>query len=163
VTYAEEPVSNQFIQIANSGQAVKSTNYFDTVAAARGQFFLSWNAGAGRLLVPDSEKLTVREMRSADYVIVTSGCWSERGGITAVELLSEDNSDTPFVVTLPASQCDRMLPATDSGSAPYISVWTRGGQELRLPGRFRHGHELPCLMAWESHEGTRLSPMTTWR
>lgn len=143
-------MSNQFIQIANSGQAVKSTNYFDTLAAAGGQFFLSWNAGAGRLLVPDSEKLTVREMRSADYVIVTSGCWSERGGIAAVELLFEDHSDTPFMLTLPACQYDRMLPATDSGSAPYISVWTRGGQKLRLPGRLRHGHELPCLMAWES-------------
>ena len=146
-------MSNELICIANSGQAIKDTNYYDTLLAARGQFLLSWNAGAGRLLVPDNQKPTIREMRSAHYVIVTSGCWSERGGISAVELLFEDHSDTPFVITLPASQCDRMLAASDCGSSPFITVWTRGGQKLRLPGRFRYGHELPCLKAWAAVSG----------
>lgn len=147
-TFREEKVSSEFIQIVNSGQAIKATNYFDTVNATRGEFFLSWNAGAGRLLVPDSQKLVLREMRSAEYVIGTVGQWADRGGISAVELLFEDHSYYPFVITLPLSQCDRILPDSSCPTAACITAWTRGGQKLRLPARLRRCRELPCLEAW---------------
>jgi len=140
--------TKNFIVMGNKGQAIASTNYFDSEHASRGFFYLSWNAGAGRLLVPDSQKRTVMEMRSAKYVIVSSGPWIEQGGVSAHELLFEDNSETPFVIIIPSSQCDRLLPATDEGARFYISVWTRGGQQLRLPGRYRRVASLPCMDAW---------------
>ena len=145
------PDLKQWIQIGNRGQAIAKTNYFDLELAQRGMFYLSWNAGAGRLLVPDSQKRAVSEMRSAKYVIVSRGPWLERGGVDALELLFEDHSDTPYVLTLSRDSCDRILPAGDKGGGFYISVWTRGGQKLRLPGRYREVAALPCLEEWASH------------
>lgn len=145
------PDLKQWIQIGNRGQAIAKTNYFDLELAQRGLFYLSWNAGAGRLLVPDSQKPAVSEMRSAKYVIVSRGPWLERGGVDALELLFEDHSDTPYVLTLSQDSCDRILPAGDQGGGFYISVWTRGGQKLRLPGRYREVAALPCLEEWASH------------
>ena len=142
---------DNLLVIENKGQAIARTNYFDSEQAGKGLLYLTWNAGAGRILVPDSQKLAVKEMRSAKYVVVSSGPWAEHGGIPALELLFEDNSDTPFVLTIPASQCDRLLPETDQGGGFYISVWTRGGQKLRLPGRYRRVASLPCMEEWTSH------------
>ena len=101
-----------------------------------------------RLLVPDSQKSQVREMRSSKYVIITSGILRDQDGIEAVELLFEDKSDEPFVLLISAFQCDRLLSADDNGVSFNFSVWTRGGMKLLIPARFRYGHTLPCLKAW---------------
>lgn len=66
--------------IENQGQAIARTNYWDSDHAKAGYFFLSWNAGAGRLLMPDSQKAALAEMRSAKYVIVSRGPWTDQGG-----------------------------------------------------------------------------------
>ena len=142
--------TKNLIFIGNKGQAISYTNFFDSENASMGFFYLSWNAGAGRLLVPDSQKRTVIEMLSAKYVIVSSGPWVEQGSVSAHELLFEDNSDAPFVIIIPSSQCDRILPKTDKRTGFYISVWTRGGQKLRLPCRQRWVASLPCMDAWGS-------------
>lgn len=139
---------DEFLVIGNKGQAIASTNYYDTEPASRGMYYLSWNAGTGRLLVPDSQKATVREMRSATYVIVSSGPWEERGGVPAFELVFEDHSDTPFVITIALTDSDRLLAVTDQGGGFYIAVWTRGGLKLRLPGRYRQVAQLPCMEEW---------------
>ncbi len=136
------------ITISNKGQAIAQTNYYDTEHARNGLLYLSWNAGAGRLLLPDSQKLALTDMRSAKYVIVSSGPWVEHGGIPALELLFEDHSDSPFCLTIPIEQSDRTLPSTDEGGGFYITVWTRGGQKLRLPGRYRRVPSLPCMTEW---------------
>ena len=140
-----------FLVIENKGQAVARTNYFDSEPASKGLFYLSWNAGAGRLLVPDSQKRTVLEMRSAKYVIVSSGPLVEHGGVPAFELLFEDHSEAPFVLTIPHAQSDRVLPSKDQGGGFHVALWTRGGLKLRLPGRYREVPMLPCLEGWRSH------------
>ena len=61
------------LEIRNQGQAILSTNYWDSDHAKAGYFYLSWNAGAGRLLVPDSQKATLREMKGAREVIISRG------------------------------------------------------------------------------------------
>lgn len=55
--------------IENEGQAVARTDYWQSVQAQAGYVYLSWNAGAARLLVPDAAKHLLREMRGAEYVI----------------------------------------------------------------------------------------------
>ena len=55
--------------IENEGQAVAGTDYWQSVQAQAGYVYLSWNAGAARLLVPDAAKHLLREMRGAEYVI----------------------------------------------------------------------------------------------
>lgn len=73
------------LTIGNRGQAILATNYWGSDHAARGLFFLSWNAGAGRLLVPDSQKHALREMRGAREVLVSRGPWTDQGGRDAEE------------------------------------------------------------------------------
>lgn len=136
------------LTISNSGQAVASTNYWQSEHARAGLFYLTWNAGAGRLLVPDSQKPSLQEMRNARMVIVSRGPWTDRGGCDSWELLFEDDSDCPFAITLMADQSDRVLPESDQGGGLVITVWTCGGQKLRLPGKYRRVAEIPCLDPW---------------
>lgn len=135
------------IFISNNGQDISSTNYFDTGFAAQGDYFLSLNAGAFRLLMPDMQKSALRDMRFSKYVIVTSGPWRDRGGIPSVELLFEDNSEMPYVLTLPSSQCDWMLSGRQ-GEIFNFSVWTREGMMMSISARYRGKHSLPCLKSW---------------
>lgn len=136
------------LTIRNSGQAIAETNYWGGEHAASGLCYLSWNAGAARLLVPPPMRAAIREMRTAREVIVSRGPWHEQGGRDALELMFEDGSDAPYCVHILAEQCDRMLPETDQGGGFVVAVWTRGGMQLRLPGKYREVAEIPCLAPW---------------
>lgn len=136
------------IVIENSGQRIVQTDFWDSDSAKAGFCFLSWNAGAGRLLVPDTQKSMVREMKSATLVIVSRGPWTEHGGRDALELLFEDGSDSPFCIHLVAEQCDRMIPDAEQGGGFVVTVWTRGGEKARLPGKYRRVSSIPCLDPW---------------
>lgn len=138
------------LTIKNKGQAIESTNYWDSTYAQRGLMYLSWNAGAARLLLPDTLKGELREMRSSRYVIVSRGPWHEHGGRDALELLFEDGSDSPYVVHLMAEQTDRLLPEDNQGGGFVVTVWTRGGEKLRIPGKYREVDGLPCLQPWST-------------
>lgn len=137
--------------IENNAQAIRSTNYWDSEQAQAGYLYLSWNAGAGRVLLPDSAKGFLREMKGASEVIVSRGPWTDQGGRDALELLWEDGSDNPFCLHIVAEQCDRMIPETDQGGGFAIAVWTRCGLKGRWPGRYRVVSGLPCLQPWKSH------------
>lgn len=145
-----QEASPSLIVIANRGQAIASTNYWDSEYAQAGLCFLSWNAGAARLLLPRSLNEAIREMRTAKYVIISRGPSSEHGGRDALELLFEDKSDSPYCIQLAAEQVDRMLPASEQGSGFVFTVWTKGGEKLRLNGKYRTVDSLPCLSPWAS-------------
>lgn len=138
------------LQIQNRGQAIVGSNYWDSDHARNGFFFLSWNAGAARLLAPDNQKLALHDMRTAKIVIISRGFWVDQGR-EAVEVLFEDNSDAPYSIILPAEQCDRLLPSADQEGDFAVTVWTRGGEKLRRPGRYRIVNVVPCLQAWTAH------------
>ena len=139
------------ITIGNQGQRITSTNYWDSDHARAGYLYLSWNAGAARLLLPDSQKPMIREMKTGRFVIISRGPWADQGGREALELLFEDGSDTPFSMHLVAEQCDRLIPDTEQGGGFVVTVWSRGGEKLRLPGKYRRVDSLPCLQPWEQH------------
>lgn len=134
--------------IENKGQSIASTNYWDSEQARAGFCYLSWNAGAARLLMPDGLKSILREMRTAQYVIVSRGPWHEQGGRDALELLFEDGTDSPYCLHLVAEQTDRLLPEDNQGGGFMVTVWTRGGEKLRLPGKYRRVASIPCLEPW---------------
>jgi hypothetical protein len=98
--------------------------------------------------VPDSQKQVIREMRSAKYIIISRGPWTGKGGREALELLFEDESDSPFCLHLVAEQCDRLIPDYQQGGGFDIIVLTRGGEKLRLPGKYRVVDSVPCLEPW---------------
>jgi hypothetical protein len=54
-----------FIRIENNGPEIAATNYYDSPNAGAGYVYLSINAGALRLLVPDSQSQLVDEVKTA--------------------------------------------------------------------------------------------------
>lgn len=138
------------VKIVNDGQRIAKTNYFDSKHAREGLFFLSWNAGAARLLVPDALSDQVGEMVSAKYVIVSKGIRSDIG-VEAIEILFDDESSNPYVINIDTKQTDRSIPDADQGGGFVFIVWTRKGEFLRRPGKYRMVDKLPCLAPWVSH------------
>ncbi|OIQ71850.1 hypothetical protein GALL_465310 [mine drainage metagenome] len=141
------------ITVSNDGKQIRSTNYWATQMALEGFFYLTWNAGEARLLVPDSMTNGLDEMRSASHVIISQGPvkysgYKARTG-DGLELLFEDHSDEPFSLLIDETrQCDRRLPASDQGGGFHLSVWTPSGMAMRLPGFFRKVRSVPCLQPW---------------
>lgn len=139
---------NKSLYIGNRGQEISSTNYFDSSQASAGLLYLSWNAGAGRLLVPDNQKSWIREMKTGKYVIVSVGPWIETPGTQVIELLFEDKSPAPFSITIAESQSDRSISISNKNSEFPLIVYTRDGEKMRLPGRLRKAAKIPCLAPW---------------
>jgi hypothetical protein len=136
--------------IENQGQTIARTNYWDSEGARHGVLYLSWNAGAGRLLVPDNQTHILRELKGASEVIVSRGTWREQGNRDALELLWEDGSDSPFAIQLLAVQTDRLIPESHQGGGFVITVWTRAGIKGRWPGRYRVVESIPDLSPWST-------------
>lgn len=136
-------------EISNKGQAIASTNYWESEHAANGYFFVSWNAGAARLLVPDSQKAMLRDMRGAREVIISRGPW-KNDGRDMLELLFEDDSDEPLVLHIDQQQADRAVPESEQGGM-VCAVWTRSGMKLRLPARYRTVAIIPHMQPWSEH------------
>lgn len=133
------------ISIVNQGQAIKETNYWSSEYANKGLTFLSWNAGAARLLLPDSLNSVIQEVQSAQYVVISKG---KLYGKDALELMFEDHSDSPYCFHIMAEMTDRLIPEAEQGSGFYVALWTQKGQEMKLPGKYRTVETLPSLEQW---------------
>lgn len=140
------------ITIGNKGQDIANTNYWDTEAALNGYFYLSFNAGAARLLVPDNKISEITEMKTGKYVIISRGPCQHRNydWENAYELLFEDFSNCPYSLT--TSNTDRWLPVDDAGKDLVFTVWTKSGNQLELPAKYRIVKQLPDLSGWGDYK-----------
>ena len=144
----------QIVKIENDGQNIISTNYFETTAAKLGYVFLSINAGAFRLLVPDEmAKKLVSEIATAQEVIVTRGAWEAQGGIDAFEIMFEDNSDEPYALFISTQQAHTLPHESDCGKRRLFTVWNSKGKIADLPGWYRIESRIPCLKAYKKING----------
>lgn len=134
------------ITISNDGPLLLATNYWDTQHARAGLFFVSWNAGALRLLVPDSQRRAIREMQTGRLFVVTRGPLQ---GIDCLELMWDDGSDAPYCIHVDMRQSDRTLPSKPD--AITVAAYTRAGKQAEWPGRYRTATRLPCLDPWTEH------------
>jgi hypothetical protein len=115
------------IRIDNEGQRVAATDYWSTEHAARGLAYVSINAGALRLLLPEQiAPQTIVAARAARYAVLSRGPWSDHGGREGLELMLEDGSAEPWCLHLDARQCDRRWPASDDGRALPLTLWVAG-------------------------------------
>jgi hypothetical protein len=113
------------VTIENDGPLIRATNYWQTKHAAMGLCYLSGNAGAWRLLVPQRSENLLDEMCTGTRATIEpsirlESCW---------DIVFEDGSDSPFSLTLDRRQVDR---AMDPGEC-RLTVWTELGKELDLP------------------------------
>lgn len=58
------------LRIENNSQEIAYTNYWDTLFGQLGEFFLTGNAGAWRLLVPDNRLYLLPEIADAQYLTI---------------------------------------------------------------------------------------------
>lgn len=137
--------------VRNDGKKIIETNFWDSPMAQAGYAYLSWNAGAARLLLPNTLVSAVNDMRAATQVIVSRGPWIERGGREAVEVLFDDDTDAPFSICLAMEQTDRRLPACSQGGGFSVDVWTRTGCQASIQGKYREVAMIPCLEPWQDH------------
>lgn len=138
------------LQIENREGDILSSNFWDSEYAKRGAFFLSINAGAARLLIPDNRISEVKEMETGKLVILSRGPWPEGRKKEAIEILFEDYSEASYSMHLGSEQVDRLLPPSDNGKDIIFSAWTRGAVKLfERPGKFRTVRRLPWLKPWE--------------
>ncbi|MGB3988437.1 MAG: hypothetical protein WBK67_01960 [Minisyncoccales bacterium] len=140
------------IAIENAGPRIVSSTYWDSELNARGVIVCSLNAGAFRLLLPDSLASEVPEMSTGKEVIVSKGAYRGQKGY---EFLFDDHSESPYSILIGWNQMVTFHPADrEHGKAIQVSVWIRGSKEmLNLPGWFRVVQQLPCLKPWAGQPG----------
>lgn len=137
------------ITIANDGAAVVSSNYWTSDYARAGKLFASTNAGAVRLLLPPDYSELVREVRGAEYAVLSRGPWPEAGLNEAVEIMWEDNSDSPYALHLSKESFDLLPAEPEPGKEWIVSTWELVGDkptqctEHRL--YWRRAAKLPCM------------------
>jgi hypothetical protein len=140
------------VVIENHGALILSTDYWQTDAAKAGKVYCSCNAGTVRILLPNSQRRMVDDMRSAKYVILSRGPWKAMQRDEAVELLFEDETQEPFSMHLSVESFD-MLPAKPmDGQEWVVSVWMlkegKPKKTLERPCKWRMVDEIPCLEPW---------------
>ena len=86
--------------------------------------YLSGNAQVWRLLVPVKVKDYIKEMQTAQSVLIEQSimhedCW---------DLVFDDGTEEPFFVTLDKRQVDRAM----EPGLMRLTVWTNGGKHLDL-------------------------------
>ncbi len=133
------------ITFENDGQNILRTNYFDSPASKMGYVFLTINAGAFRLLVPDEmAKSLIAEVATAKEVIVSRGIWEVKGGIDALEIMFEDDSDNPFCFHISTKQVHTLPAVTDCNKQWLFAVYNSKGKVAEYPCWYRIVEKLPC-------------------
>ena len=103
----------------NDGPILQRTNYFDSKDAAKGEFYLTTNAGCLRLLVPDSQKELLPDMRCKKVHV------SFLKSPDRIEIMFDDESANPFRLVLAIQQCDGVVEA----GLYTFSVYVREGEK----------------------------------
>ena len=119
-TTAEEAQTTIDIEFENSGRATEFNpfslaeahesiqsvpNYFDSQDAKKGEFSITTKSGCLRLLVPDSQKHLLPNMRCKKVYI------SLLKSPDRIKIMFDDESANPFRLVLAAQQCDAVVEA----------------------------------------------------
>jgi len=136
------------LMIENDGQLIKKTNYFESELARAGKFFLSMNAGAFRLLIPESlENAIKNEIKLAKSFIIVRGPWHQMHIKDALELIFDDKSDEPFSLQLTEKSLDRWPNAGDEGKEFVLTIWVKGLKTiLNTRIKYKRVSEIPCVI-----------------
>lgn len=133
--------------IENKGKHIISTDYFDTVAAKKGCYYLSFLSNAARLLVPRSVLAISDITDQVSEVIITYGFWKE-AHVFGFEMLFEDMTANPFAMYIQNNMSNK-----DGKTIPNIEhlpfyIYSEDGIYKEFSGRFRKKDIIPCLLPW---------------
>lgn len=140
---------NTHILITNCGAEIEQTNYWETTMAKAGKLFCSVNAGAIRILVPPAMAEMIEDWNACEYVIISRGPWPEMGQPDGIELLFEDNGDSPFCLHLTPASFD-LLPGDPGEKNWIVTAWLPGPEKVfEKRAKWRRVTAIPCLQPWE--------------
>lgn len=108
------------ISISNNGQAIAQTNYWSTAQALSGYCFLSRNAAALRLLIPQAQSAWLQDILAAKKVTIERSLEIPGG----FDVVFEDGTDMPFFIGMSRGMMDCKLSRTNR--IPF-TVWTEDG------------------------------------
>lgn len=117
----------------NDGPILQRTNYFDSPDAKKGEFYLTTNAGCLRLLVPDSQKMLLPNMRCKKVYV------SFLKSPDRIEIMFDDESANPFRLVLAVQQCDVAVEA----GLYTCSVYVREGEKRQHACEVKAGRGAP--------------------
>ena len=144
-----------YLLIDFDGKNVSENNFYETSANRLGLFYCATTCGALHLFIPqkvsDGEpgEHVLNEMISAEYVIA-SIC-EEESSRHYIELLFEDNTQTPYVLFLAKGQVCPGISREDDNSTDLecqIHVAPVGEVAATFPLRVRFVDHLPYTKPW---------------
>lgn len=140
------------LEIHNHGPLVVRTNYWESDMAQAGKFYCSVNAGAIRLLVPQSQRPAIEDMRASTRIVLSRGPWPAMGLPEAVELLFDDGTDAPYALHLSPESFDLLPAEPPTGYEWVLSVWDekkgRPHKAVERPCHWRRVPRIPWLRPW---------------
>jgi hypothetical protein len=138
------------IQVTNHGPLITSTNYWESDLAAAGKVFVSINAGAIRVLLPRQRWGDVTDMRRARYCVLSRGPWPAERKSEAIEIMWEDDSDSPYALRLTPESFDMLPGEPEPGREWICSVWIEQDgnphKSLERICLWRRVEKIPCLL-----------------
>lgn len=136
----------QVITVKNRGSAIEETNFFETEHARNGCFYISFNAGTARVLMPKKilEKADISD--DVTEVIITYGYW-DRAEDYGFELLFEDNTVHPFCMYTQINMVNRLLKNKVVHTLP-LHIYSEDGLERIFKARYRRRNTIPYMKPW---------------
>lgn len=114
----------------NDGPTLQLTNYFDSPEAAKGELYITTNAGCLRLLVPSSQRSLLHDMRCKKAYV------SFLKNPDRIEIMFDDESANPFRIVLAIQQCDVMV----KPGLYTLSVYVRLGEKYQFACEVKSEH-----------------------
>jgi len=151
--------SSGFMMVRNDDEKVIETNFWGSPAELQGFYYVTSNAGAFRLLVPDIQNCEIPNILSGKHAVITYGFHRQTSKFM-YEVMFDDDSDNPFALWISPGQFDRCFSIADAASKDrQLIVYRNGCAEIaRMPVYFREAPVLPCLKRWDFKRGSASKP-----
>lgn len=133
------------IKIENNGPEIVATNYWDT-EIGRNYYAVTANAGCLRVLVPKNKEHLIKDMVACEYAVVSTLASPSLGKLS-LEILFEDQSDSPFSLQLTAGAVLGFFPKADPKPIERtLTLWVSGLRKVATIRAFtRTAPRIPYL------------------
>jgi len=133
------------MMIQNDGQRIVTSDYWQSQHSRDGYVYLSPNAGAWRLLVPENWQ-HLKEIKGAKGVALTRGRYQ---GLNCIEILFDDESDSPFALWIGLNMVERIPTTTDLTLRQFYVYGPNAEILASFNCVFRVAKSLPYLNPWK--------------
>lgn len=134
------------IIVNNHGPLITSSNYWTSDLAIGGKVFVSVNAGAIRVLLPRERWGDLNDMRQSKYCVLSRGPWPEQRQQEGIEIMWEDESDSPYCLHLTPESFDLLPSEPAPGREWVLSAWIeKDGHPHKSLERICHWRRVPKI------------------